>query len=69
MSNLDRQLRIQIEKEQQPKLKEIDRKLDLLDKATGEMAEIRDAYFQELMKIQAQKQAKETPKDTLLDNN
>ena len=52
VANLDRQLKIQIEREQQPQLQELSRKLDLLNKVTDAMIEAKNKYEAEALKIQ-----------------
>lgn len=51
LENLDKQYRIKVEREQQPKLKEIDRKLDLLNKVTDEFIKAKERYNEEAQKI------------------
>ena len=51
-TNLDRQVKIKIEREQQPQLKEVQRKLVLLDKVVDEMINARDRYLVEAQRLQ-----------------
>lgn len=51
--NLDRQFKIRIEREKQPELRQISRKLDLLNKVTDEMILAKQRYEEKLVEIQA----------------
>lgn len=69
VTNLDRQLKLKIEREQQPELQKIKRRLDLLDQVVDEMINARDRYIEQaqlLQQKQAQKDGveKAEPSDT-----
>lgn len=52
IANLDKQLKIKIEKEQQPMLKKIDKKLDLLNQVIEETNNAKKRYEEALLEIQ-----------------
>ena len=56
VSNLDRQLKIKVEREQQPELQKIKRKLDLLDQVVDEMINARDRYVEQAQMLQGKQQ-------------
>lgn len=56
INNLDKQFKIKIEKEQQPELNKISKKLELLDKVLDETEKAKQRYEQAADLIAAQKQ-------------
>ena len=57
--NLDRQFKIRIEREKQPELRQISRKLDLLNKVTDEMILAKQRYEEKLVEIQVNSENQE----------
>lgn len=51
--NLDRQFKIRIEREQQPELRKISKKLDLLEQVTDGMIKAKQRYEEKLVELQA----------------
>ena len=59
IANLDKQLKIQIERDQQPQLREINRKLELLEQVTDELIKAKDRYTSEATRIQQIQQSEQ----------